>query len=99
MKLSSKATFHFLLYHRYFLQYYLILVFFVNSDLDDSNLVELNRLFVYVLLLQIIVATMKWGLIDLGSDQFGDESFGGTYALNDGSASLLITLIVLLNLR
>ena len=91
--LNETGLVRFLLYHRYFLQYYLILVFFVNSDLDDSNLVELNRLFVYVLLLQIIVATMKWGLIDLGSDQFGDESFGGTYALNDGSASLLITLI------
>ena len=91
--INDTGTVRFLLYHRYFFQYYMVLLFFVNSDLDESDLIEINKLFIQVLILQVIVATIKWALIPNPEGSFGNENYTGTYALNDGSAFVLITMI------
>ena len=80
------------LFNRYFIEYYLFLIVFVNADLNKNDVTKINRLFIIILLAQVVVALIKWFVLS-NPESFGNENLTGTYDISGGSAHLLITMI------
>jgi len=79
---------------RHFILFYMFFLCILNSDLKEREIKRLNKFLIFLLVIQIPVATIKW-LIIPHPGEFGQESFTGSYAVHGGVLHVLIPLIAI----
>ena len=79
---------------RYFILFYIFFLCVLNSDFKEKEIKKINKFLIFLLIIQIPVATIKW-LIFPRYGEFGQESFTGTYATHGGGLHVLIPLIAI----
>ncbi len=82
-----------LLFIRHWVIFYLLFVALVNANLEESEIGRINKFVVFVFLLQVVVASVKWVFYDGAGETFGGENLTGTYATGGGGLHTLIPLI------